>query len=149
MRMKIDRIAGILLVLCAATASPAAAQANRADMAAARDKAFPEADADHDGTLSSSEWEKFQEAMQRAIAAARFKRVDANNDGKVSREELDAAQGPRFKAGAGPAAAMRKRAAGGAAAANAAPKADADAAPKADAEPAAKPADDTDAKPAD
>jgi len=53
--------------------------------------AFDDADGNHDGRLSQSEW---QSARLRD-AAERFRRFDVNRDGALSREELQAAHEQR------------------------------------------------------
>ncbi len=62
----------------------------RAEMTAARDAAFVQADADKSGTLSPAEFTKFHELVRQQMEAARFKHLDTNGDGALSKEELDA-----------------------------------------------------------
>jgi hypothetical protein len=87
------------LVLLGAGAFPAWGQPDQAQVAAARDKVFAEADADHNGSLSSSEFAKFQEFMRRELAAAQFKKLDTNGDDQVTKEELVTGRTPRIQRG--------------------------------------------------
>ena len=56
------------------------------------DTKFEEADSNHDGNISQSEW---QSARLRE-ASEHFQRMDANRDGKLSRTELDQARSERM-----------------------------------------------------
>lgn len=67
------------------TLALAAAGGAHAPRAAA---AFGEADSNHDGRLSQSEW---QSARLRE-ATEKFRRMDANRDGSLTREEMQAAR---------------------------------------------------------
>ena len=89
------------MALLGATALPAAALANPADFAAARDKAFAEADADGNGVLTPDEFAAFHEALRHAFDAARFAKMDTNGDGVVSKDELAAAKPPHRHCGGG------------------------------------------------
>jgi Ca2+-binding EF-hand superfamily protein len=56
---------------------------------------FTEADSNHDGNISQSEW---QSARLREANEA-FQRIDANRDGKLSRTEMEQARGQRREHG--------------------------------------------------
>ena len=87
------------MALLGAAALPVAAQPSPADFAAARDKAFAEADADGNGALTPDEFEAFHEAMRRAFEAARFSKIDTNADGVLSKDEVAAAKPPHKHCG--------------------------------------------------
>ena len=91
------------MALLGAAVLPAAARANQADFAAARDKAFTEADADGNGVLSPDEFAAFHDAMRRAFDAKRFAKMDTNGDGVISHDELAAAPSPHRPCGGPPA----------------------------------------------
>ena len=65
-----------------------------AKRAAARAEALAEADADGNGALSAQEFEAFSAAMQRQHSTHQFAKLDSNDDGQVSADELAA---PRHK----------------------------------------------------
>ena len=90
------------MALLGAAVLPAAAHADRADFAAARDKAFTQADADGSGTLSPDEFSAFHDAMRQAFEAKRFAKIDANGDGVISQDELAAAPKPHRHCGGAP-----------------------------------------------
>jgi hypothetical protein len=56
------------------------------------DQKFGEADSNHDGNISQSEW---QSARLRE-ANEKFQKLDANRDGKLSRTEMDQARSERM-----------------------------------------------------
>ena len=87
------------IALLGATTLPVAARANPADFAAAKDKAFAEADADGNGVLTPEEFQAFHEALMRAFEAARFSKIDTNGDGVLSKDEVAAAKPPRGHCG--------------------------------------------------
>ena len=69
----------------------------RAELVARLDAGFKEIDANHDGSLSTSELQAIQtkelqaaQAQTRAKAMAEFKQLDTNKDGKLSPEEFAA-----------------------------------------------------------
>jgi hypothetical protein len=68
--------------------------------AEARSAALAEADADGDGALSAAEYPAFKEALHRKKAEAHFARLDKDDDGLVTAEELENAgtkhKKPRF-----------------------------------------------------
>jgi hypothetical protein len=68
-----------------------------AEIAEAEAAAFAEADANDDGFLTEAELATFHTLMREKIDALRFDRVDSDDDGLVSLEELQAARpsGPR------------------------------------------------------
>jgi Ca2+-binding EF-hand superfamily protein len=65
---------------------------NRAEKEAARQAAFAQADANHDGTLSAGEFATFHQLMRQNFADRKFQRADANGDGGVTLDELAAAR---------------------------------------------------------
>ena len=69
------------------------------------DAKFGEADSNHDGNISQSEW---QSARLRE-ANEHFQRLDGNRDGKLSRTEMEAARGERMGKRHGQRAAHRER----------------------------------------
>ena len=87
------------MALLGAAALPMAARAHPADVSAARDKAFTEADADGNGVLSPDEFTAFHQAMVRAFEAARFAKIDGNGDGVLSKDEVAAARPPHRHCG--------------------------------------------------
>lgn len=94
----------VLLVAVAAAALTLPAVAwggpwNREDVRAARQAAFNEADANHDGSLSREEFTSFVELMKRGRAERRFQRADADGNGAVTLAELEAMPRPRGKGG--------------------------------------------------
>ena len=91
------------MALLGAAALPAAARANQADFAAARDQAFTQADTDGNGTLSPDEYAAFHDAMRQAFEAKRFAKIDTNGDGAISHDELAAAPPPHRPCGGPPA----------------------------------------------
>jgi hypothetical protein len=64
--------------------------------AEARNAAFADADADGNGALSAEEYPAFKEALHRKKADAHFARLDKDDDGLVTAEELEDA-GPKHK----------------------------------------------------
>jgi hypothetical protein len=90
------------MALLGAAALPAAARANQADFAAARDQAFTQADADGNGVLSPDEFAAFHDAMRKAFEAKYFAKVDTNHDGVISHDELAAAPMPHRHCGGAP-----------------------------------------------
>ena len=69
------------------------------------DAKFGEADSNHDGNISQSEW---QSARLRE-ANEHFQRLDGNRDGKLSRTDMEAARGERMGKRHGQRAAQRER----------------------------------------
>lgn len=61
---------------------PAAAAPAPAAAPPVRDGRFDAMDADHNGRITLEEWRNFQERE--------FRRIDANDDGVITREEMDA-----------------------------------------------------------
>jgi hypothetical protein len=89
-------IAGAL-VLAGATVVAAQNTQNTPDDAmrqqreAAREQAFAQADADHNGALNPQEFETFKTLMSQLRKQSWFARADANGDGQVTLDELRAA----------------------------------------------------------
>ncbi|KQO68718.1 hypothetical protein ASF22_19320 [Methylobacterium sp. Leaf87] len=85
------------------TSAPVAAKADGVDLTTfqARHRTrLMKADADHDGRISEAEWTAWWAAHPGkgpADPAKRFRRLDANGDGVVTAEELDAAFAKRFE----------------------------------------------------
>jgi hypothetical protein len=86
------RIVPCLLALALATPTLACPLAGGA-AAAARDEAFAQADANGDGALGREEFATFRERMRETMAARLFDRLDADDDGAVSKAEVDAFKG--------------------------------------------------------
>lgn len=91
---------GRWLLMAAAMTVPAPSFAHgpldRAEMEKDRAAVFAQADADGSGTLSTDEFKAFKSLMRDKRAERRFKRIDANGDGGISLQELQADRpGPR------------------------------------------------------
>lgn len=76
----------------AQTAAPSPQDGGRERWKERADAKFGEADSNHDGNISQSEW---QSASLRA-ANEHFQRMDSNRDGKLSRTEMDQARSQRM-----------------------------------------------------
>jgi len=82
-------VSGTVLAQTAAPPPPDAGRDRMRDhMRERAEQKFNEADSNHDGNISQSEW---QSASLRE-AKEHFTRLDANRDGKVSRAEMDQAR---------------------------------------------------------
>jgi len=82
------------LVLAGATvvaAQNAPDDTMRQQRQAAREQAFAQADADHNGALNPQEFETFKTLMSQLRKQSWFARADANGDGQVTLDELGAA----------------------------------------------------------
>jgi hypothetical protein len=93
--MQVTRWIGAALALAGATVVAAQNVANKPTQeqrAAARAQAFAQADADGNGALSPQEFETFKTLMSQLHKRAWFARVDANGDGQVTLDELQAAR---------------------------------------------------------
>ncbi len=66
-----------------------------AEFEAIREEAFTEADANGDGALSVTEFETFHELVRARMEASRFASIDADGNGGITLEELEAAKPPR------------------------------------------------------
>jgi Ca2+-binding EF-hand superfamily protein len=80
-------------------AAPLFAQSppSSAEIEAERAALFAQADADGNGALSLSEFKTFESLMRDKMAEHHFNHLDANGDGTVSLEELQADRpGPGF-----------------------------------------------------
>ena len=60
------------------------------DFAAAESAAFTEADADHDGKLTLSEFTVFHDLLRQKLEALRFAALDTDGDGALTQAELAA-----------------------------------------------------------
>jgi Ca2+-binding EF-hand superfamily protein len=92
---RISLLLGTLLVsttVLAQSAAPPAQDAGRQRWHDRSDTRFTEADSNHDGDISQSEW---QSARLRD-ANEWFQRLDSNRDGKLTRTELDQARSERM-----------------------------------------------------
>jgi Ca2+-binding EF-hand superfamily protein len=76
----------------AQTAAPSPQDGGRERWKERADAKFGEADSNHDGNISQSEW---QSASLRA-AKEHFQKLDANRDGKLTRAEMDAGRSERM-----------------------------------------------------
>ncbi|MDP1912976.1 EF-hand domain-containing protein [Brevundimonas sp.] len=77
---------------------------SRAEFVGQRVQRLAAADADHDGSVTTEERRAAMQTRMASRADARFDRLDANNDGAVSRTEFDAARaaGREARADRGP-----------------------------------------------
>ena len=87
-------LAGLLASTCvlAQGAAPPPADGARQRWHESAEAKFTEADSNHDGNISQSEW---QSARLRE-AKESFQRIDLNRDGKLSRTEMDQARSQRM-----------------------------------------------------
>ena len=94
MKRSILLFTGLLLAapVLAQTAAPPAREGGHERWQQRADQKFGEADSNHDGSISQSEW---QSARLRE-ANEFFKRLDSNHDGKLVRAEMEAARGERM-----------------------------------------------------
>ena len=84
-------LAGATLLL-PATQAFAGGPPCQAEMEADRTAMFSEADADANGLLTPDELKSFEALMRAKMADRHFQRIDSNDDGAVSLEELQAAR---------------------------------------------------------
>ena len=89
-------LTGLLASTCvlAQTAAPPPADGARQRWQDFAEQKFTDADSNHDGNISQSEW---QSARLRE-AKEGFQRMDLNRDGKLSRAEMEQAQSQRMDA---------------------------------------------------
>lgn len=72
-----------------------AAPPDPAEIQAAQEEAFVEADADGNGVLSLTEFSTFHEVMRAKMEENRFNDIDADGSGGLSLTEIEAARPPR------------------------------------------------------
>ena len=98
--MQVTRWIVAALVLSGATIVAAQNVANKPTQEqrdAARAQAFAQADADGNGALSPQEFATFKSIMSQMRKSAWFSRVDANGDGQITLDELQAAHMNKHK----------------------------------------------------
>lgn len=86
-------------LLAALPVTAQAAPPDPAEIEAAQEEAFAEADADGDGVLSLTEFSTFHEVMRAKMEENRFNDIDSDGSGGLSLTEVQAARPPR---GGGP-----------------------------------------------
>jgi len=95
--MKLGRCFLIGTVLTLAAPLSAQSPPSPAEIEAERAALFTQADADGNGVLSVSEFKTFESLMRDKMTEHHFNHLDANGDGAVSLEELQADHpGPGF-----------------------------------------------------
>ena len=94
MKRSLFLITGLLAtsVVLAQSAAPPPQDGGRERWKERADAKFNEADGNHDGNISQSEW---QSARLRE-ANEHFQRLDGNRDGKISRAEMETARSDRM-----------------------------------------------------
>src|SRR5262245_1607678 len=90
--MQTTRWLAAALVLAGATAFAGEGGPTKEQRQAARAAAFAQADADGNGALSPQEFAVFENTMRQNRAQRWFSKLDANGDGQVTGEELQAAR---------------------------------------------------------
>lgn len=71
------------------------------ELAAKRAELFAQADADGDGALDAQEFGQFHTLVRETMQQARFDRIDTDDDGLVSADELESAPARHWRRGRG------------------------------------------------